>query len=68
MNCQENDPRRAARFAQVLACLYTTTNRHGDIRDDHIGIKVCRGVEQGLAVRHASNHFACWFQQAFHHA
>jgi hypothetical protein len=26
-----------------------------------------RGVEQGLAIRHAPNNFACWFQETFHH-
>jgi hypothetical protein len=67
MNRQENDPRRAARFAQLLTGLYATENRHGNIRDDDIGLKVSRGVEQGFAVRHASNNFTCWFQQTFHH-
>jgi hypothetical protein len=67
MNRQENDPRCTARFAQLLAGLYATENRHGNIRDDDIWLKMSRGVEQGLAIRHAPNNFACWFQQTFHH-
>ena len=58
MNRQENDLCRAAGFAQLLAGLYAIENRHGDIRDDDIGLKVPRRVEQRLAVGHAPDNFA----------
>jgi hypothetical protein len=55
---QENDLRRAARYAQLLAGINAIENRHGDICDDDIGLKAFRSVEQRLAVRHARDNFA----------
>lgn len=67
MNRQKNDLCTAPRYAQLLAGVYPAENRHGNVRDDEIGLKALRGIDQGLAVRHTPNYFTGWFQQTLHH-
>jgi hypothetical protein len=63
---QENDLCSATGLAQLLAGIYPADNGHRNVRDDYVGLKVLRGVEKRLAVRHTPDNLAGRCQQAFH--
>ena len=46
------------------AVLKSVEARHVEIKDNDIWHKPCRGIEQLIAIHHASHHLACGTQQS----